>query len=480
MLETQTQTQTQTQTKADDSAIMRMIQTAHKAGCPRDQVERLLSYGYIPLPWQWSFHSACREADNPEGPVYIGAGGARGPGKSHASLAQVVLDDSIRAPGLKTLFLRNTGKAARESFSDLITRVLAGRIDYQYNRSDNVLYLPNQSRVVLGGYHTEGDIDSYVGIEYDQIVIEEMTQLSEGKVTPLLGSLRTSRSDWRPRLICTTNPGGIGHLYFKNTFVVPFRDGKQTKTRFIPSTYRDNPYLNREYVEYLEGLTGDLGRAWRDGDWDVYEGQAFPLWRDDLHVIQPREIPASWVRVVGIDWGYAAPFVCLWGAKDPDTGRIYIYRELVQTDLTDIQQARSIAEFSRDEYIRARYADPSMWTKRTVDEYARSTADVYQVEGVPLTKGDNDRLSGKRKVDRLLGMLPDGKPGLQVFSTCKILRETLPALPYDKYKVEDVDTKADDHAYDALRYLLTDIDQRPVPKKEYKQQENPLRKLRHI
>lgn len=456
-----------------------LVTVAHNAGAPASQVERFLSYGYVPLPWQWRFHAACRMADTSGGPVYIGAGGARGPGKSHASMAQVCLDDSIRAPGLSTLFLRNTGKSARESFSKLITRVLHGRIKYNYNRQDNILHLPGGSTVVLGGYHTESDIDGYIGIEYDQMIVEELTQLSGDKIELLLGSLRTSRSDWRPRLIATTNPGGIGHLYFKQTFIEPFRAGTETTTRFIPSTYRDNPYLNPEYVQYLEGLTGDLGRAWRDGDWDVYEGQAFPLWRDDLHVCQPFDIPSHWPRMIGIDWGYAAPFAALWGAKDPDTGRVFIYREIYQNNLTDAQQARAVKANSEGETVRFRYADPSMWINRTVMEYAVSTADIYAQEGVPLTKADNDRLGGKRKVDRMLGLLPDGKPALQVFSTCTKLRETMPSLPYDKFRVEDVDTHAEDHAYDALRYLLSDTDQRPVIVKA-KKQVNPLERVRYM
>lgn len=461
------------------NAIDNLVTVAHNAGAPADQVQRFLSYGYVPLPWQWRFHAACREADTNNGAVYIGAGGARGPGKSHAAMSQVCFDDSIRAPGLKTLFLRNTGKAARESFGDLITRVLSGRIQYNYNRADNVLRLPGDSRVVLGGYHTEADIDSYVGVEYDQIVIEEMTQLTETKVTPLLGSLRTSRSDWRPRMIATTNPGGIGHLYFKRLFIEPYRAGDETVTRFIPSTYRDNPYLNPEYVEYLEGLTGDLGRAWRDGDWDVYQGQVFSMWRNDLHVVKPFEIPSHWIKFIGIDWGSTAPFCALWGAKDIDTGRVYVYRELYQSGLNDRQQARAIKAHSEGESVRVRYADPSMWTARTQEQIAISTADIYADEGVPLTRAVNNRLQGKRAVERVLGMLPDGKPGLQVFSTCTHLIETLPALPHDKTNVEDVDTHAEDHAYDALRYLLSDTDQRPVIVKA-KKQVNPLERVRYM
>jgi len=43
---------------------------------------------------------------------------------------------------------------------------------------------------------------------------------------------------------------------------------------------------------------------------------------------------------------------------------------------------------------------------------------------------------------------------LQVFSTCTELIKTLPALVYDKTRVEDCDTNGEDHGPDALRYGL--------------------------
>ena len=44
------------------------------------------------------------------------------------------------------------------------------------------------------------------------------------------------------------------------------------------------------------------------------------------------------------------------------------------------------------------------------------------------------------------------EPGLRVFNTCRNLLRTFPLLPTDKHNPEDVDTDAEDHAYDALRY----------------------------
>jgi hypothetical protein len=45
-------------------------------------------------------------------------------------------------------------------------------------------------------------------------------------------------------------------------------------------------------------------------------------------------------------------------------------------------------------------------------------------------------------------------PRLKIFNTCTNLIRTLPSLPMSKTNSEDVDTRADDHAYDALRYML--------------------------
>ena len=113
------------------------------------------------------------------------------------------------------------------------------------------------------------------------------------------------------------------------------------------------------------------------------------------------------------------------------------------------------------EKIEASLADPSMWTKRTTERITTTSADVYEKHGVPLTKGDNDRLIGKRRVHDGLAwkrdgepLYPDERPGLQLFENCYNGIRTLPALPYDDVRVEDVDTGAEDHFYDALRYGL--------------------------
>jgi hypothetical protein len=51
-----------------------------------------------------------------------------------------------------------------------------------------------------------------------------------------------------------------------NKQLLPWRQGQETKTRFIPMSWRDNVFVSQDYINYLHSLTGKLGRMWRDGD----------------------------------------------------------------------------------------------------------------------------------------------------------------------------------------------------------------------
>jgi phage terminase large subunit len=298
-------------------------------------------------------------------------------------------------------------------------------------------------------------------------VVEEATQLPGDKISLLMGSLRTSREDFVPRIYLSTNPGRVGHAFVKERYVIPHRENREITTRRYFSSYRDNPFINPEYRTYLERLTGDLAKAWRDGDWDVFEGQAFPAWKHEKHVIKPFEIPANWTRWRAVDWGFSNPWCCLWFTRNPDTGRIFVYREAYETQLTDRQQAHKILDMTPpSEHITLTYADPAMWASKNLEGKVSTTANEYLDNGVPLTKADNDRLSGKRKLDRLLEPLPDGLPGIQYFSNCLNSIRTIPALVYDDTQVEDVDTKQEDHPFDTTKYGLTQA-------REYRQPAKP-------
>ncbi len=452
--------------------LERCLSTAKQAGSPKDQAKTFLEHGYVPLPWQWRFHAAAREADRPNGPVMIGAGGSRGPGKSHAIFAQITLDDCQRIPNLKALFLRKTGKAAKESLEDLVGRVLANKVKYDW--ASSTLRFPNGSKAILGGFKDEKDIEKYVGIEYDVIGGEELNQLSEQKIEMLRGSLRTSKENWRPRLYSSFNPGGIGHGFVKATFVEPWKAGIEKQTRFIPATYKDNPVLNVEYTDYLEGLSGQLGQAWREGDFDILAGTYFTEFKEGIHVVEPYTLPAEWRRFCMLDYGHEAASALYWAAVTPDS-KVVIFRELYRSGLTFSKLAEEfVASSPSGEKVEYLVADPSIWSVKGEADTGLSGAEIFearvreltknsQYKGIRLERGNNDRVNGwavTREYLRPYAHDDKTTAKLQIFDTCPNLIRTFPLAIHDERNPEDIDSDGEDHALDSLRYGLMS---RPKP-----------------
>lgn len=309
------------------------------------------------------------------------------------------------------------------------------------------------------------DPSKYQSAEFAAIAVEELTRNPPRVFHDLRGSLRWPGLEHTP-FVAAGNPGGIGHTWVKALWIdgiyPPELEGMASEFAYVRALPADNPHLAAAYWEMLLTLPDDLRAAWLEGDWSVFEGMAFSGFRKHLHVCKPFTLPAGWPRWRAVDWGSASPFCCLWLCQDPNTRRVFAYREVYARGLTDRQQAALIVENTPlSEQINITYGDPAMWTKKAFEDRTFSTADEYRVAGVPLTSADNDRITGKRKVDTLLAPLADGKAGLIIFEGCRNLIRTLPGLPYDEINVEDVDTKAEDHAYDALRYGLSRV--RPAP-----------------
>lgn len=183
------------------------------------------------------------------------------------------------------------------------------------------------------------------------------------------------------------------------------------------------------------------------------EGQAFPEWDTSVHVCDPFPIPESWPKWRAVDYGYAVPFGCLWFTQAP-SGRLYIYREAYGTRKTAREQAYDVRLASSGERYRFSLGDPAMWATQREGEKFKSVADQYAEMGVSLTPASNNRIAGKERLHDVLEWAGETPPVLQVFRTCHNLIRTLPMLPVDPHKPEDVDTLAEDHLYDCARYGL--------------------------
>lgn len=462
---------TQLQTKNDIE--FSLAAAAARLGIPFETVQRWRAANYYPIPKQLYFHAAAHEADK-RGKTSvdeIGLGGARGGAKSHGVLAQLALDDCQRQPGLKCLWLRQVGLAAKEALEDLVPRVV--QIPHRFVTSPiPKITFPHGSVIIAGHFQNEKDIARYLGIEYDVIALEEATQLTKSKNEKLNGSLRTSKPNWKPRRYYTTNPGGVGHNWFKDTFINPLRNNNQTTTRFIQSTFRDNPYLNPEYIGMLDKLTGWLRDAWRDGSWDVFAGQFFSNFSYDRHVFNPSDLPSD-PKKMGLE---------VWSSLD------YGYKHWMISHLFCKYDGDTIIldEFARRQTLIETYAEGfHKWLEKwgltvhdllgvpagndvfaTKGDSGSSYAEEFERCGIKLMSANMKREHGAGILLKMLGDEKHGiEPSLKISSNCKKLIETLPVLEHNPKKPNDVlKVDADDQGeggddpYDSARYgLATDL-----------------------
>lgn len=452
------------------TAIERYAQAARRAGCPKDQLLNFLKADITLQPRQLAASAAARECDREGGPVEIGYGGARAGGKSHWGIAQLAADDCQRYPGLKCLILRKVGKANKENFEDLRRRVLK-RLPHRYARQEGILTFENESFIVLGHFKDEKDIDNYLGLEYDVILVEEATTLTSQKYRDISTCCRTSKPGWRPRIYSTTNPGGIGHAWYRARFIDPHRKGVRGRTRFVPATVDDNRFVDGEYRSRLEELTGWQRRAWLDGDWDIAAGQFFTTWRQEWngrphHVITPFGIPSSWRRWGAFDYGFTHFTVFHLFAEDGD-GNLYVTDEHAERGWLPQRHAPAIKNL----LLRNKLQPSDLWkivagadvfAKRPTDEGAQTIAETYKALGLVFEAANDDRINGAGEFLNRLGDVeaaPRVPARLFVFDRCARLIETIPYLQHNPHRPEDVlkvdcdeDGLGGDDAYDAARY----------------------------
>lgn len=458
-------------TAEQQAAIDRYVAAARAEGCPADQIENFLRAGVVLQPRQLAASAAARLCDAPDGPTEVAYGGARAGGKSHWGMAQIGADDCQRFPGLKVLALRKVGKALKEAVGDLLRRVYAD-LAYEWTPSTQTVTFPNGSRILLGHFQKESDIDGYLGLEYDVILIEEATTLSASKRKAILTCLRSSKPGWRPRAYSTTNPGGIGHAWYRRELVEPHRTAtgyrplmEQTgPTRYVPATVDDNAFVNREYKGQLDALTGWQLRAWRHGDWDIAAGQYFTTFRREAHV-QPfpfAELPATWPVWVSMDYGYNHfTSAYLFTAHD---GIIYALDEHGERRWLVPQHADAIkAMLARWKVHPARLqsfvAGSDVFAQRHT---GRSIAEEYADQRLILTPAVTDRINGWGEILSRLGNADATPPipaRLSIAPLCARLIETLPLLQHDPHRPEDVlkwdvdeDGSGGDDWADAFRY----------------------------
>ncbi len=331
-------------------------------------------------------------------------------------------------------------------------------------------YFANGARIRFRPLENVQDAEKYQGQNISDAAVEEAGNYPDpAPIDRMFGVLR-SKTGLPTQLILTFNPGGAGHTWLKKRFIDPapmgwtpihtkLANGAMHTRIYIPSRVTDNKILLLKDPNYITNLhlvgSPELVRAWLEGDFNIVAGAYFPEFKQS-HVIAPFPIPRHWTKYMGFDWGYHSPFCAVWGAissgKDDSgkevpypKGSLIIYREWSDKGLDNPEIGKGLKERTVESLDTA-VADPSIFAH----EGGQSIAQQIQQGGFHFREADNERISGWSQIRMRLKAEPHM---IYFFSTCKYLIETLPTLPIDTKRPEDLDTKADDHGADALRYL---------------------------
>jgi hypothetical protein len=425
-------------------------------------------------------------------PVYeIFYGGARGGGKTDGVLGKMGLKAEKYGSAFNCIFFRKEIPMLDDAISrskDLFLPLGAKWVDHK-----KTWLFKGGGRLRFRPLEKDNDAEKYQGQNLSDVCIEEVGNYADPSPIKKMHAVLRSTRGIPTQMHLTGNPGGAGQGWLKDRFIDPCPSGfKILKSKFagsfirsrvfIPAKVSDNKILTKNDPNYIGNLymTGSnaLVKAWLDGDWDAVEGAYFDSFDKSKHVIKPFKIPEHWYRIRAFDWGYAAPFCTLWFAVSDGTpvecdggfvsfpkGALIVYREWygakepnVGLRMENNKIAEGIIERELYEKIHDMVADPAIW----ISLGGVSIGEQMMHEGCFFRRADNKRISGWQQVrQRLKG--DDGVPMLYFFSTCTALIRTLPSLQHDKTNPEDLDTEAEDHAADTLRYGCMS---RPLVKKK--------------
>lgn len=454
----------------------------------------------------------CIQVDSPSS-LFL-AGRAMIPTHNSHYLRVAAIAWCVAIPGLQVYLFRRTHpdlfKNHMEGPSGFPS-LLAEWVDKGFaniNYSKNYIDI-GKSRIHLCHCQHEKNVFNYQGAEIHVLMVDELTHFPQSMYTYLRSRVRMAGlevpEEYRgrfPRVVCASNPGGIGHTWVKQTFVdfaepyeikqAPKDDGGMMR-QFIPALLDDNPSLAEDDPDYAQRLQGlgnpELVRAMLSGDWDIVAGGMFDdIWSqgklpDGRHklVLEPFPIPGTWRIDRSFDWGDTKPFsVGWWAESDGSTAKMVdgtertfppgtLFRiaeyygwngkpnEGTRKTVTEI--AKEILRIEADELPWGKRVKPGPADSSIFDvESGRCLADDMARVGVRWERADKSpgsRKTGAQELrKRLLAGLrhPMEEPGLFCFSTCRQFVRTVPTLPRKERDPDDVDSDAEDHVYDEVRY----------------------------
>ncbi len=314
-----------------------------------------------------------------------------------------------------------------------------------FGGSKNELKFRDKVIKILGASN-HGALGQFQGNTMSLVYCDEMTLYP----IPIIDMIDTRLSNPHSMGFASMNPSYPSH---KLKEWIDKADSGDKNYYALQFTLDDNPYVGEDYKARLrESLSGVFYRRNYLGHWCLAEGSVFDFFDKRLHTASRPPTSADY-WLAGIDYGMSNAFACV--LVGVSTGNVYgkpkamwvekeyfwdpkkTYKQKTNTEFRD-----DLIHFFDGYSIKNIYIDPS--------------AEAFELElkraGMHVVHANNDVFNG---IQMMTSSIRDGR--VVVLDNCTNLIREIESYTWDSKKSEkgeDAPIKVNDHALDALRYVI--------------------------
>ena len=342
----------------------------------------------------------------------------------------------------KDIYWRDPMKIPSIIPPDAIAKKNDSELFLQLKATNSYLYLRGSDRP-----------DTLRGLRYDFVVLDEYAQMKE-KVWEEI--IQPALLDAGGTAMFISTPFGYDKFYKL------WKKGQKMDKEWKSWRYTsyDNPYLDKKVIEQARTDTDEDTFAQEYlAEFRKLKGMVYKDFDRSVHVIPPKEISPYQSHYRAIDFGYVNPTAVLFTAIDDDKNLIIydeIYRSGLQTpDLYEVIRQKSVGR----NFLNT-VADSAQ--RSDIEELQKYGLGVY---GISKTSGTRNEDWTTYRIRRVAEKLRTKK--LFIFNHCKNLIFEFENYRYQEVKederTKEIPLKINDHALDALSYLIVSLPERIEP-----------------
>ena len=261
--------------------------------------------------------------------------GGAGSGKSVFAFQKMILK-YLKYEKRKCLVIRKTQNSLKDSCFALIKTILSDWHLYdqcKINKTDLTIELPNGSNFIFKGLDDAERIKSIADI--DDIVVEECTEIDEFDFDQLCLRLRSKKLYNQVHVMF--NPVSKDNWVYKRWFAQEYN---KANTIVLHTTYLDNKFLPKEYIENLLEMEKNnpiYYRIYALGEFATLSKLIYTNWKvesfDHMEILKAK---ANRTTIFGTDFGYTNDYTTLiCSIIDETEKKIWIYDEHFEKHLTN-------------------------------------------------------------------------------------------------------------------------------------------------